>query len=277
MNSARRHLLVVLVCAFAGLAHGQPPPDIAYSEVFYRSSGLRIQAYLYKPEGDGPFPVVIYNHGSREGRESDSVPFQYIGAMLTRAGYLVFVPERRGYGKSDGLNWREEAGRQGRMLVTRLQAEADDVLAAVQYLRTLTFADSTRIGVMGWSFGGIVTMFASSRSDAFRVAVNQAGGALSWDELADLRRALTEAAEKSVTPTLFMVAENDRTTLSITTLAERFETRHVTHRTVIFEAFTPLLGNYQAPGHALFSAQGASVWEQDVISFLGRYLRPNVR
>jgi len=129
------------------------------------------------------------------------------------------------------------------------------------------------MGIMGWSFGGIVTMLAVSRSTAFLVAVDQAGGALAWDGNAHLRSVLIAAAEKAATPTLFMVAKNDRTTLSVTTLAELFEKRGVPHRLVIYEPFTPAQGaRVAAPGHAVFSAQGASVWESDVVQFLSRYL-----
>jgi len=257
----------------APAAHSQSDTESAYAEVFYSNGKLRIQAYLYKPDGDGPFPVVIYNHGTRDGRERASVPFQYIGKMLTRAGYVVLVPERRGYGKSDGPVWWQEVGNDQPRLITRLQAEADDVLAAIDHLRTVRVADTRRIAIMGWSFGGIVTMLAASRSSAFLAAVDQAGGALSWDGHAELRRALIDAAGKNKTPTLFMVAKNDRTTSSVTTLAEVFEKRGVPHRIIIYEPFTPTQGTkVAAPGHAVFSAQGASVWEGDVVRFLGRYL-----
>jgi len=272
MRDRATFLLAVFLC-IAATAHGQSEAESTYSEVFYPSGNLRIQAYLYKPDGDGPFPLVIYNHGSRDGRERASVPFQYVGKMLTRAGYVVLVPERRGYGKSDGSTWREEVGNDQYRLMTRLQAETDDVLAAINYLRTIRFTDTSRIGIMGWSFGGIVTMLAVSRSTAFLVAIDQAGGALAWDGNPHLRSVLIAAAEKAATPTLFMVAKNDRTTSSITTLAEIFEKRGVPHQTVIYEPFTPAQGTrVAAPGHAVFSAQGASVWENDVVQFLGRYL-----
>jgi dienelactone hydrolase len=262
-----------LLLITAATVYGDSETASAYSEVFYSSGKLRIQAYLYKPDGDGPFPVVIYNHGSRDGREQASMPFQYIGKMLTRAGYAVLVPERRGYGKSDGPVWWQEVGNDQARLVTRLQAETDDVLAAAEYLRTVRFVDTRRMGVMGWSFGGIVTMLAASRSTAFVVAVDQAGGALSWDANAELRRALIDAAEKSAAPTLFMVAKNDRTTSSVTTLAEIFKKRGVPHRLIVYEPFTPAHGTkIAAPGHAVFSAQGVSMWESDVEQFLGRYL-----
>jgi dienelactone hydrolase len=262
----------VLLCLMTVAVPSQSATSTTYTEVVYPSGDLRIQAYLYTPAGDRPFPVVIYNHGSRAGRERMSVPYQYIGEMLTRAGYVVLVPERRGYGKSDGPVWRSEPNSQVQ-LVPRLEEETADVLAALDYLRTLPFADTTRIGIMGWSFGGIVTMFAVSRSTAFAVAIDQAGGALTWDANAQLRSALIAAAEHTTTPTLLLVAQNDRTTASITTLADVFKKRGVPHQVVIYEPYTPLQGGRpRAPGHHVFSNEGAGVWGQDVLAFLGRYL-----
>ena len=268
------HLLCAFLWMAVAAAHGQSTAESAYTEVFYRSGSLNIQAYLYQPAGAGPFPVVIYNHGSREGNERSSVPFLHIGKLLTGAGYLVLVPERRGYGRSDGTTWWEEIGRdRGQRVVDRLQAETDDVLAAIDFLRTLPSADTKRLGIMGWSLGGIITMFAVSRSSAFGAAVDQAGGALMWDSSPQLRGALASAAEKTTTPVLLMVAQNDRTTASITTLAEILKKRGVPHRMVIYEPFSrPRGGGCFAPGHIVFSSQGVHVWEKDVLEFLGRYL-----
>jgi dienelactone hydrolase len=267
-------LLGILLFLVATAAHSQAVAKSTYTEVFYPSGDLRIQAYLYKPDGEGPFPVVIYNHGLRAWHERRPVPFEYIGKMLTQAGYAVLVPERRGYGRSDGPTWAEEVGYdQGPRSIARLQAETDDVLAALEYLHTLPFADTKRIGIMGWSFGGIVTLFAVSRSTAFAVAVDQAGGALAWDENAEVRSALISAAEQATTPVLLLVAQNDRTTASSTTLADIFKKRGVPHRMVIYEPFTPPLPYAtEAPGHLIFSVQGTQVWETNVLEFLRRYL-----
>jgi dienelactone hydrolase len=270
MNSRTLAVFAILVAANVAYAQGG-----THTELFYSSGSLKIQAYLYRPPGEGRFPVVIYNHGSRDGRERASVPFEYIGRMLTKAGYVVLVPERRGYGKSDGAIWWHDVGNDSQ-LVARLQAETDDVLASLGYLQTLDFADTKRMAVMGWSLGGIVTMFAASRSNAFLAAVNQAGAALSWDVNPSLRAALMAAAEKSATPTLFMVASNDRTTSSITTLADIYKARGIAHRAVIYKPFTPTQGRPGVPGHAVFGAQGTAVWEADVVQFLDRHLKRNL-
>src|SRR6267378_3861902 len=81
-----------------------------YETVFYPSGKLKIEAYVYKPEGAGPFPVVIYNHGSRTERDREEMPFVYVGDMLAGSGYVVIVPERRGYGKSDGQTFGAAVG-----------------------------------------------------------------------------------------------------------------------------------------------------------------------
>ena len=274
MRRLVRILIASLMCIGAAAARSQPELDSPkYQDVFYASGNLRIQAYLYKPDGDGPFSAVIYNHGTRDGRERTPSPFPHVGRMLTRAGYAVLVPERRGYGKSDGEIWWKEVGSDQSRLISRLQAETDDVLAGIDYLRGLSYVDAKRLAVMGWSFGGVVSMLAAGRSTAFLAAVDQAGGALTWDGNSFMRSALIAAAEKSTTPTLFMVARNDRTTASVTTLADVFKKRNVPHKLVIYEPFTPSQGGRAAPGHALFSSQGAGLWENDVIEFLGRYLR----
>src|SRR5262245_30987332 len=247
----------------------------SYAEVFYPSGGLRIQAYLYKPEGDGPFPAVVYNHGSRIGRERQSAPFEHIGRLLTGAGYVVLVSERRGYGRSDGATWPEDVGKSRGRTVARLDEETDDVLAAVDFLRTQAFVDARRLGVMGWSFGGIVTLFAVSRGNVFAVAVDQAGGALTWNTNPDVRAALTAAAQKSATPTLLQVAENDRTTDSITTVAKILDKRGIPNRMVIYTPFTAATLTSHGtgrPGHMVFAERGLSVWSADVLEFLARYL-----
>src|SRR6059036_562034 len=101
IGQARYCLIILLLVLGITPARGQPAAEPqSYTEVFYYSGPLRVQAYLFRPPGDGPFPLVIYNHGSRENRERESRPFSYVGRVLLQNGYAVLVPERRGYGRS---------------------------------------------------------------------------------------------------------------------------------------------------------------------------------
>jgi dienelactone hydrolase len=269
--------LVMLVAAFLCAAGAQaqisnsPRP---YEEAFYPSGNLRIEAYLYKPEGKGPFPVVIYNHGSRPGNERAERPFAYVGKMLAASGYLVLVPERRGYGKSEGTPFVEGIGDdRGSRYVVRLQQEADDVIAAAEFAKTLPDADASRIAVIGWSFGGIVSVFAASRSALFRVVVDQAGGALSWDGSPALQSALKEAAGKIRIPLLGMVAENDQTTKSVKVVVKEAKKHGDRATLIVYPPFKPReKPNGIAPGHMIFSAQGIQLWEHDLKDFLTKQM-----
>jgi dienelactone hydrolase len=253
-------------------ARAQRKPQ-SYETLFYPSGKLKIEAYVYKPEGTGPFPVVIYNHGSRIEHDREERPFAYVGEMLTRSGYVVIVPERRGYGKSDGATFGEVVGEdRGPRFVTRVQEETDDVLAAVEFVKTLPYADTQRMGVMGWSFGGIVSVFAASRSAAFRVVVDQAGAALTWDRSPSMQKALKEAAGKIRIPLLGMVAENDRTTESVKAVVHEAEKHGTTAKLIVYAAFKPKDAGGVAPGHMIFGKEGWRIWEADVKEFLGKYL-----
>lgn len=261
----------VLLVGSAALTQTNAQPT--YETVFYPSGKLRIEAYVYKPEGAGPFPLVIYNHGSRAGHEREERPFAYVGEMLARSGYVVVVPERRGYGKSDGATLSETVGEdRGPRFVARVQEETDDVLAAAEFVKTLSYADARRVAVMGWSFGGIVSVFGASRSTAFRAVVDQAGAALTWDHSPAMRAALKEAARKIRVPLLGMVAENDRTTESVKAVVREAEARGATTKLMVYPRFTPQDAAGVAPGHMIFGREGWTIWEADVKEFLGRCL-----
>lgn len=269
MKKVFRVIAGLLFCV-AGASAQTPEQSRAFEEVSYPSGNLKIEAYVFKPQGKGPFPVVIYNHGSRPGHERAERPFEYVGKMLADNGYMVVVPERRGYGKSEGVPFSEEIGDdRGLRYVTRLQQEADDVIAAAQFAKTLPDADGSRITVMGWSFGGIVSVLAASRSDVFKTVVDQAGGALSWDGSLALQDALKEAAGKIRIPLLGMVAENDRTTKSVKVVVEEAKKHGGRATLIVYPAFKPQENpGGVAPGHVIFSAQGVHIWEGDLKTFL---------
>ena len=132
---------ILFACLIIWNSSSQALASSEFKKVYYYSGNLRIAAYLYAPEGEGRFPVVIYNHGSRENPRRPA-PFRYIGDMLSRNGYVVLIPERRGYGDSDGKTFDEEVGSDiGEKFVKRLKAEATDVLESIPYLETLSNVD----------------------------------------------------------------------------------------------------------------------------------------
>ena len=265
---------ILILHSFDALAQRRPDP--ARETFFYTDGGLRLQAYLYKPRGAGPFPMVVYNHGSRRGDERVEYPLAYIARIFVPRGYVVLVPERRGYGKSEGVTLSQELGEdRGRRFVARVRLETNDVLAATNYvLKTRNFVDPHRVAIMGFSFGGMVTAFAAAANPRFAAAIVQAPGAGNWDRSADLRDALVAAAERIRVPTFCAVAENDQTTESTRAICEGVHANGTPAELKIYPSFTSRQRRSGAPGHALFTPDGVSVWTKDVLDFLVRTLPP---
>jgi dienelactone hydrolase len=253
----------------------KPAQGNGYATIYYKSGRLSIEAYLYKPlKGEAPFPLVIYNHGSRAGNERAEIPFRYVANVLAAEGYAVLVPERRGYGKSDGPTYTEEVGSRGAdVMMRRFEEESDDVLAALDYLKTLSFVDSKRMAIMGWSHGGIATVLTASRSHAFVAMIDQAGGALTWNNSPALRQKLTSAARSIGIASMCMDAENDATTEAVKTVCNAIAVDNSRKKTIIYPPFEPTSspGNH-APGHRIFSAEGISIWQDDMLAFLHKAL-----
>lgn len=266
------------------------PQGNSYETFYYKSGNLNIEAYFYKPEGNGPFPLVIYNHGSRAGNERQEVPFKYVANVLQANGFAVVVPERRGYGKSDGPTFGEEVGKDiGQVMMRRFREEASDVLAGLTYLKrqeslaesdrfrpAAGLIDFNRVAIMGWSHGGVVSLLTASERHEFAALINQAGGALTWNHSPTLQTELAAAAKRIQVPALCMDAENDATTNAVKVVGEAIKSSGQFERTIIYPPFTPTSNPSNiAPGHLIFSMQGISIWQNDMLTFLERRLKPN--
>ena len=110
---------------------------------------LPVQAFLYRPDTDGPVPVVVNLHGGPEHRHARE--FDPVIQALLAAGIGVFAPNVRGstgYGSAfQRLVYRDWIG-----------GDIQDVAAGVDYLRTLDWVDADRLGVCGGSYGGLATV-----------------------------------------------------------------------------------------------------------------------
>lgn len=79
----------------------QPPPStFAKPEIVsFQNGNLTLHGVLYKPDGSGPFPGLIYNHGSAPGMLNNQA-FDELGPLFARRGWVFFAPYRRGHGLS---------------------------------------------------------------------------------------------------------------------------------------------------------------------------------
>ena len=140
-----------------------------------------IEVTVYKPEGPGPFPIVVLSHGSPRSAEARRAQGrQRLVAQsekFVEMGFAVLVPTRRGYGESGG-RWAEAYGSCTQPDYYKAGLEtARDLRAAVDAIRGEPWADTQRIVLAGQSAGGFGSVAASATNFPGLVGViNFAGG-----------------------------------------------------------------------------------------------------
>lgn len=261
-----------------GLASGIRPTDlrdqaIVPREIAFMSAGRELKGYLFVPPGDGPFPCMVCNHGSGIEQGSLDISRPGNGALLMSWGIASFLPHRRGYGNSPGPAWRSEVVAEygtadyAAQLSGRLDAEADDIVAALDCVSALREIDPAHIGVMGSSFGGTTTLFAAAKEPRFACAIDFAGAAMNWDRAPALRDEMKAAAARVTMPLFLIQAENDYSIRPTPELAASLRDSPYPVESKVYPAF----GINPNEGH-LFESRGAQLWSEDVRRFLERWL-----
>jgi dienelactone hydrolase len=266
---------LVLVPDAAASADAEPDAarPVVPAEVHVQRDEGMLAAYLYLPAGAGPFPGLVLNHGSTIHPGTSDFCRPGTAAVLTAWGYAVLLPHRRGYGNSAGLTWRQEVTAElgtaeyDRALAVRLGHEADDVVAAVDWLGARPEVVAGRMGVIGSSFGGIVSLLAAARCPRLRCAVDFAGAAMNWERTPTLRATMLEAARRLAVPIALVQSENDYSTAPTRELAAELLRLGKPHAARVFPSF----GLTADEGH-LFFQNGAPIWGPWVRAFLERWL-----
>ncbi len=140
--------------------------------------GKIIPAYVTKPKGKGPFPLVVMPHGGPHVNEV--IAYDEWGQLLANAGYMVLQPQYRmsvGWGKD---HFDSAYGQHG----LTMQDDKDD---GALYLADKGWVDRDRMAMFGWSYGGYAALVATTReNNIYQCAV--AGAAVADPEKVYMKR-----------------------------------------------------------------------------------------
>jgi dipeptidyl aminopeptidase/acylaminoacyl peptidase len=199
----------------------QPSEDMAFKS----KDGTEIHALLTKPIGyvaGRRYPTLVRIHGGPTGQDQHSFAFER--QIFAANGYVVI-----------NVNYRGSSGRGAKFSEAIFadwgNLEVDDVLAAVDHAVAQGIADPDRLGIGGWSYGGLLTNYVIASDQRFKAAISGAGSANHislyghdqytylydnefgppWENI-DLWIKYSYPffkANKITTPTLFMGGQND--------------------------------------------------------------------
>ena len=188
--------------------------------------GTKVSGLFYKPAGAGDqkLPFILFIHGGPVAQ--DDYAFDFTRQILAGGGYAVAAVNYRG-SNGRGIDFSKA------IYADWGNLEVQDLLGAVDYLVDQEWIDKDRLGIGGWSYGGILTDYTIATDTRFKAACSGAGSAmqlsmygidqylLQWNE--EIGLPWTKAgldlylklsypfvhADKIKTPTLFMVGQND--------------------------------------------------------------------
>lgn len=250
-------------------------PAVAQERVEVPNGDLRLKGILYRPEGRGPFPAVLFNHGSGPSQGPHEARAAALGPVFARHGYAFLYLCRRGVGLSVGQGEnafdaiqraaaeRGADGRNATQLELLQSAELDDANAGLAYLRARPDVDGGRLAVVGHSFGGATALLQGERDGALRAVVTFGAAAFSWPRSPPLAKRLLAAVSAASAPIFFIHAANDYSLAPAKAMAARRRELRMPHELQIF----PAVGRTAEEGHD-FVYSSVAVWEADVFRFL---------
>lgn len=168
-----------------------------------------LTGFLWKPDGNGPFPAVVMMHGCAGGFFANGQPhpiYRQWGQLFAKEGYVALLVDGfhpRGY--------QEVCTRKERPILPSRERPYD-AFAALKYLGSRAEVDLARVAIAGWSHGAIATLFTIGNTLPQRAEIRAAGFQ------ADFKAAVTfypgcvtRAAPRwsPVGPTLMLLGAND--------------------------------------------------------------------
>lgn len=225
-----------------------------------------LETTVFQPNGPGPFPLLIINHGKDPGRPNlqPRDRFYHMAMAFVKRGYAVMVPMRQGFANSTG-RYRDH----GCDMMANGYTQANDILDALNFAREQPWVDPNRIVIAGQSYGGLATVALGTQAlPGVKGLLNFAGGlrdeSNGCDWQSELVTAFANYGANNKIPTLWMYGAND--SLFGPDLATRMHTAFALAggkgKLVEYAAF-------KRDAHGMLASRdGEKVWLAETVQFL---------
>jgi dienelactone hydrolase len=229
---------------------------------------VTLQVTEFTPDGRGPFPLAVLNHGANGNDHPENEPryrTTFLAYYFLSRGYAVVLPMMRGFAGSGGqfVHNRCDVADTG-------IANAHDIAAVIDAVAAQPNIDVSRIVVAGQSFGGWNTLaFGTLDHAGVRGLVNFAGGVREADcptQDASLVAASAYLGAHTRVPSIWFYGDNDKTFPSAT-----WRGMYARYTSAGGRADLVAYGTFQDDAHQMLShAEGLAIWAPQVDAFLDR-------
>ena len=274
----RPRVLALLLGSVFFFARWPAFADDRPQQVTIQAGQYQLHGCFWTPDGPGPYPAMIFNHGSEKNPAPCGPPD--LGYFYQKKGFAFFTFQRHGQGASPGeyimdLQWKAYLTHPFNLSAAQSEVVGlqelynKDVEAAAAWLKEQKWADTQRIAMTDISFGGIQTILTAEKGLGIRAFLPFAPAAQSWNPvLADrLKRAVRQARR----PIFIIQTENDYSVEPSKVLGAELEKKGSPNHARIYPPF----GITIQDAHWGFGSRrdGIAVWASDVNAFLDATMR----
>ena len=184
--------------------------------------GTPAHAILFRPPGDGPFPLALIAHASTQNvlrrAQMPQPEYRALAAWLVARGFAVLVPERLGHGATGGKYLEDQGGCDEADYVSAGRATADEIAAALGFAHKQPFLKPDGVVIVGHSAGawGALALASESPKDVTAIiafAPGRGGHANDFPNQVCAPHTLISAAREfgkaARVPVTWLVAAND--------------------------------------------------------------------
>jgi dienelactone hydrolase len=237
-----------------------------------------LETTVYRPDGPGPFPMVVFNHGKMPGdprMQPRSDPMSFAREFVRR-GYVVVAPNRQGFAGSGGTYQQD-----GCDVASNGLGQAADVATTVDYMSKQPYVDANHIVIAGTSHGGLATMaYGTEAAHGVRGLINFSGGlrqdaCTGWQS--NLTGAFGDYGAKAQVASLWLYGDNDSvwTPDLVTKMFTAFHTAQAGEAQPGAGAKLVDFGSYKNDAHRLVGDRdGVQIWWPKVETFLANQGMP---
>jgi dienelactone hydrolase len=235
---------------------------------------VALEALLIQPDGTGPFPLAVLNHGTgAKAKEMKPDDLEFLARWFLDRGWAAAMIMRRSFGKSGGL-YHEFYSCPNPNYVKAGEQAAKDVAASVDYLRKIPDIDKERIVLVGQSSGGWAVLAAAAQAmPGVKGVISFAGGrggnpkgernCLPEENLIEAGRHFGQMA---YIPSLWIYAANDKfTPISLMRQVQQAYAEGARDSRLLY------FDSREAGGH--FILRHPEYWSGDVEGFLSAVVR----
>jgi dienelactone hydrolase len=140
---------------------------------------IKSHALLFRPAGEGPFQLAVIAHATTQNvlrrAQMKQPEYRALAGFLVGRGFAVLVPERPGHGATGGKYLEDQGGCDEADYARSGRATAEEIVAAIDFMRRQPFIKPGGVVIVGHSAGGWGALALASQTDVSAIIVFAAG------------------------------------------------------------------------------------------------------